>query len=185
MKIKNLNTLALNIIFIVLITACKQNTHTTNTSFDTPNTSTNSASETYTSKMTKADKKKYYNTSGNVVFEIKYKSDGFKLRTANSDLLWKIKLYENKMKISDNEENLNPFEIKFTNTQTAKLVKNDVTLARTSYNSDKNEQIISAENASPEFYNQKYTPSLLVLKIPEMQDNEKQILIKELALKGY
>ena len=38
--------------------------------------------------------------------------DGFKVRTPDATLLWKIKLYEDKIKISDNEENRNPWVLK-------------------------------------------------------------------------
>ncbi|HWW59850.1 MAG TPA: hypothetical protein VN181_00655 [Thermoanaerobaculia bacterium] len=45
-------------------------------------------------------------------FEIKPGDDGFKLRHADGKLLWKVKFKDGKIKISDNEENLNPFELK-------------------------------------------------------------------------
>lgn len=45
-------------------------------------------------------------------FEIKPGDDGFKLRHADGKLLWKVKFKSDKIKISDNEENANPFELK-------------------------------------------------------------------------
>ena len=70
-------------------------------------------SNTYTAKE-KEDKRKYY-TNGTLTYEVKIKDDSYKLRDASSKLLWKVKTYPDKLKISDNEENLNPFEIKNNN----------------------------------------------------------------------
>ena len=46
------------------------------------------------------------------LFEVKPGDDGFKLRHADGKLLWKVKFKDGKIRISDNEENLNPFELK-------------------------------------------------------------------------
>ena len=56
--------------------------------------------------------KRKYALNGSIVIEIKRSDDGFKVRTADGKLLWKIKNKEDKIKISDNEENKNPFELK-------------------------------------------------------------------------
>lgn len=65
-----------------------------------------------TGRLSKNDKTKYYDPSGDVIAEIKYKETGFKLRKPDGTLLWKIKIKDNKIKISDNAENKNPYEIK-------------------------------------------------------------------------
>ncbi len=57
-------------------------------------------------------KRKYRSGNGPVVFEIKPNENGFKLRTADGALRWKVKISADKIKISDNEENNNPFELK-------------------------------------------------------------------------
>ena len=125
-------------------------------------TTTSQNGTSYTSKMTKADKKKYFDASDNVVYEVKYKEDGFKLRTASSQLLWKVKLYDKKIKISDNEENINPYEIKIMDNGEAKLVKNEEKIARTTN-----------------------TATTLVNDIKEMAADQKIIIISELETKGY
>ena len=56
--------------------------------------------------------KRKYSSGGTVLFEVKGDADGFKLRTPAGGLLYKIKFYEDKVKVSDNEENTNPFELK-------------------------------------------------------------------------
>lgn len=57
-------------------------------------------------------KVKYANDAGKTIYEIKPSDDGFKLRTAEGKLLWKVKFYDAKVKVSDNEENLNPWQLK-------------------------------------------------------------------------
>ncbi|WP_282049914.1 hypothetical protein [Maribacter aquivivus] len=64
----------------------------------------------YTFKS-KPDKHKFY-ANGQMKYEVKFKEESFKLRDADSDLLWKIKIYPDKVKISDNEENENAFEVR-------------------------------------------------------------------------
>ncbi|WP_028888857.1 hypothetical protein [Tenacibaculum ovolyticum] len=64
----------------------------------------------YTMKS-KPTKHKFY-TDGKMKYEVKFKEDGLKLRDKNSNLLWKVKIYADKIKISDNEENNNPFVIR-------------------------------------------------------------------------
>jgi hypothetical protein len=44
--------------------------------------------------------------------EVKISEAGFKVRTPASQLLWKIKVADDKIKVSDNEENLNPWTLK-------------------------------------------------------------------------
>ncbi|MFS4491825.1 hypothetical protein [Maribacter sp. 2308TA10-17] len=155
MNTLNTKITQLKYIFIALLTvafiSCK-NANTTNTSVGN-----------LTSKMTKPDKKKYFDSSNSVVYEVKYKDDGFKLRTASSDLLWKVKLYDSKVKISDNEENLNPYEIKKMDTGESKLEKNDMTIERSTTEDARN----------------------LVYKIDEIPQDQQEILISELKEKGF
>ncbi|MDY3319778.1 hypothetical protein PG637_10255 [Riemerella anatipestifer] len=84
------------------------------------------ADKIYESKS-KGDKKKYY-SNGAFTYEVKLKDDGFKLRNAESKLLWKVKIYPDKIKISDNEESTNPFEIKNRN-GSIEIIKNEHKIA--------------------------------------------------------
>lgn len=59
----------------------------------------------------KGEKLKFF-TNGELAYEIKFKDEGFKLKDASSKLLWKVKVAPDKIKISDNEEGQNPYEIK-------------------------------------------------------------------------
>lgn len=55
----------------------------------------------------KGEKRKYESV------EVKYGDEGgFKVRTLDGKLLWKVKVTPEKIKVSNNEENANPFELK-------------------------------------------------------------------------
>jgi len=59
------------------------------------------------------EKRKYRRASGGPqLCEVKPGEAGFKLRTSDGKLLWKVKLDTDKIKISDNEENKNPWSLK-------------------------------------------------------------------------
>lgn len=64
----------------------------------------------YTHKS-KPDKHKFY-ANGTMKYEVKLKEESLKLRDKNSKLLWKVKIYPDKIKISNNEENENAFVIR-------------------------------------------------------------------------
>ena len=144
---------------LVLLASCKTETKNSGNAAVT----TTVATSGLRSEMTKPDKKKYYNNADDVVYEVKYKPDSFKLRTASSELIWKVKLYDAKIKISDNEENLNPFEIKKLENGEAKLEKNEETIARG-----------LAASASD-----------LVFQISTMPKEQQEILVAELKAKGF
>ena len=54
----------------------------------------------------KGEKRKYES------LEVKFGDEGFKVRTLDGKLLWKVKVTPDKIKVSDNEENKNPYELK-------------------------------------------------------------------------
>jgi hypothetical protein len=67
-------------------------------------------------------KRKYSSASGSAMFEVKPGDNGFKLRTADGKLRWKVKISPEKVKISDNEENNNPYELKARDGDRVKVV---------------------------------------------------------------
>lgn len=72
----------------------------------------------------KGEKLKFYNNSEQMVAEIKYSESGFKVRDANSALKWKVKAYDEKIKIANNESMDNPLEIKLKNAQKITVAEN-------------------------------------------------------------
>lgn len=69
-------------------------------------------------------KRKYTIGDGPVLYEIKPDNDssGFKLRGADGKLRWKVKVSPDKIKISDNENNDRPFELKVKEGNRVKVV---------------------------------------------------------------
>lgn len=57
-------------------------------------------------------KREYAQVGGAALGEVKPGDEGFKLKTPDSRLLWKVKLKDGKVKISDNEENARPVVVK-------------------------------------------------------------------------
>ncbi len=96
------------------------------------------------------DDKRKAESNGTIIAEIKYKEEGFKLRTAEGNLKWKVKINAEKVKISDNEENNNPFEIKIDKDKnTAKVKRNETEIAKATLQN--NQLKITANNLTFEF----------------------------------
>jgi len=82
------------------------------------------------SVVMKGDKNKYQDAQGIGIAETKAKdADGFKIRTPDGQtLLWKVKLDAAKIKVSNNEENKNPYELKKKDGK-IKISRNNVEIA--------------------------------------------------------
>jgi hypothetical protein len=124
------------------------------------------------------DKRKYQ--GNNAVTEVKYKDDGFKLRSADGKLLWKVKITEDKIKISNNEEGKNPLELKLSENEKAKVKKDDHEIGKIKFNASKKEIeagdfIVKADKLSLAYC------ILLATEIPE---RDKFILMTEIIGKG-
>ncbi len=134
------------------------------------------AGHDYTSKLN-GDKRKY---EGNKeIVEVKYKDDGFKVRTADGKLLWKVKITDDKIKISDNEESKNPWEIKISESGKAKVKKEDKDIGKVKLNQSKkeieaSEFVIKADKLSLAYG---------VLLINEIPERDKFIIMTELIAK--
>ncbi len=69
------------------------------------------------------EKRRYRRASTGAAFvEVKTSDNGFKVRTPDSRLLWKVKLDDDKIKVSDNEENRNPWVLKTKYDDKAKVL---------------------------------------------------------------
>ena len=96
----------------------------------------------------KGEKRKY-ETNGDVTAEIKYSDDGFKLRSADGQLRWKVKIYDDKIKISNNEDGDNAYQVRESDADKVKVKLNDTEIgaARAKQEGVK----ISTEDGSVEF----------------------------------
>jgi len=135
------------------------------------------AGHDYTSKLN-GDKRKY---EGNKeIVEVKYKDEGFKVRTADGKLLWKVKITEDKIKISDNEESKNPWELKISESGKAKVKKEDKEIGKVKFDQSKkeiqtSEFIIKADKLSLAY---------CILLINEIPERDKFIIMTEIIAKG-
>lgn len=137
----------------------------------------------YQAKL-KGEKRKYAVSSGDIVAEVKFKEDAFKVRTPSGDLLWKIKLYDDKVKISDNEENQNPYEIKSGDAEKAKVKKDDNEIGKIKLKLEDKLIEITSDSKSYTVDGKKISLAYGVLLIDEIPDNLKYIIMSELLAKG-
>jgi hypothetical protein len=69
------------------------------------------------------EKRRYRDAATGAAFvEVKTGDNGFKVRTPDSKLLWKVKIDTDKIKVSDNEENKNPWVLKTKYDDKAKVL---------------------------------------------------------------
>jgi len=114
-------------------------------------------------------------------YAVKFSDDGFKLRDHNEELLWKVKLYEDKVKIADNEEMTNAYEIKLKEEGRIKLEKNESLLTELRQNADA-EWFQVNEHYRTQGTGLSLAPAILLIE--ELKEVEKFILMAELKAKG-
>jgi len=170
----------ITLIAILFISGCKNNTETNTTKDSVTDTTTTTDMEANTSisnangvniggfnldpleiyangkkylHKSKPNKHKFY-TNGTMVYEVKFKESSFKLRDKNSNLLWKVKIYPDKIKISDNEENENAYIIK-NYPEKIKIKRNDIELTQVKLDQSTlyaNDKIIYKISNNPDSY---------------------------------
>jgi hypothetical protein len=129
------------------------------------------------------EKRKYRRGAGGPpVCEVKPGDAGFKLRTTDGKLLWKVKLADDKIKVSDNEENANPYSIKTKYPDKAKVVDAaEKELAEVRFGPDKT-KVKGADGAelwecrSP----RRRTASFGVLVLEKIPEEHRAILMAEI-----
>ncbi len=131
---------------------------------------------------TKDDKRKYALENGSLIAEVKFKdADGFKVRTSDGTLLWKIKIAADKIKISDNEENQNAFEIK-KNADGAKIERGETKLGEVKFYPDK-QKIKVKDAADREIFDGNtniYSTAYGVLALNKIPEDLRLIILAEL-----
>ena len=132
----------------------------------------------------KGEKRKYSNEKG-LVYAIKYKSDGFKLRTEAGQLIWKIKHSQEKIKVSDNEENLNPYEIKPKEKGRVKLKRNGEELGSARLRAAENKIEVGAGPLSYDLATTEFHMAFGVLAIQEINLHQRLIIVAELIDRGF
>ncbi len=135
---------------------------------------------------TKGDKRKYMLEGGSQIAEVKVKdADGFKVRTNDGKLLWKVKIDADKIKISDNEENQNAFEIKKKD-DGAKIERNETKLGEVKFYKDR--QKVKVKDATDqELFDSntdKYSVAYGVLGLSEIPEDLRFIIFAELLARN-
>ncbi len=111
---------------------------------------------------------------------------GFKLTLPDGTLLWKVKLKEGKLKVSNNEENKNPFEIKKksdakivveTETDTLGVVRWDAEKMQAVVRNVDGEDILTGSFS-------RFSSLFGMLVIQAVPSDQRTIIITELALRG-
>lgn len=136
-------------------------------------------------EMRETGKRKYEMEGGKVIAEVKADDGAFKLRTVDGKLLWKVKLADDKIKISDNEENENPYELKMRDDE-VKVEENGSEIGKVKFYSDRAK--VKVKDASDKELYESNTDKrstmyglLLMTRIPE---TERYIIMAELLARG-
>ena len=134
----------------------------------------------------KGDKRKYAPEGGNQIAEVKIKDEGgFKVRTNDGKLLWKIKIDADKIKISDNEENQNAFELKKRD-DGAKIERGGTKLGEVKFYKDRAK--IKVKDASDkelfDVNSDKYSVAFGVLALSEIPEDLRFIIFAELLARN-
>jgi hypothetical protein len=127
------------------------------------------------------DKRKYYSSSEVMEYAVKYSEDGFKLRDRNENMIWKVKLYEDKIKIASNEEMQGAYEVKLREGGKLKVERNERELYALHLTEDDNWSSIENKYSTKGF-GVSLAPGLLL--ISELKDREKFIIMAELVALG-
>jgi hypothetical protein len=126
-------------------------------------------------------KRKYSTDNGPVMFEVKPGDSGFKLRTADGTLRWKVKVAKDKIKISDNEENNNPFELKVREDGVKVVAPGERELGKVKRDSSKGDIVVEDASGAKSFrIDGPATPAYGVMLLDSIPPPQKYMLIAEL-----
>jgi hypothetical protein len=178
----------------VALYACSPGSSTTGSgTFSVNNTKTNAVTEISISDdvvvsgptgtltgIVKKDKRKYYGSSNEMKFAVKFSDDGFKLRDHNEQLLWKVKWYDDKIKVADNEEMTSAFEIKLRDEGKLKLERNESIITEIRLSDTEEWMVIDGYKIKG--VGVSLAPGLLLIK--DLDEMEKLILMAEVRAKG-
>lgn len=124
-------------------------------------------------------KRKYRIGTSAVMYEVKPNENGFKLRLADGKLLWKVKISDDKIKISDNEENANPFELKKRDDGVKVVAPGDRELGRV-----RGSEIENASSKTLFVASGKSSDAYGVLLLDAIPEPQRYILLAEILSRG-
>jgi len=144
-----------------------------------------SAARVLRGSMRGTGKRKYEIEGGPLIAEVKADNDAFKIRSADGKLLWKVKLAADKIKISDNEENLNPYVLKLRD-DGWKVEENESSIGEVKFYADRGKIKVKDGGDAELFESNGDRPSAMygVMLMKRIPETERAIIMAELAARG-
>jgi len=136
-------------------------------------------------KTKDSGKKKYELEGGGLIAKVKPKDSGFKVKNPEGKLRWKVKISDEKIKISDNEENKNPYVLKIKS-EKIKVSRGDTFLGEVKFYPDAG-KIKVKDLSNIDLYKvktSKLSAMYGVLLMDDIPNMEKYILMAELMERG-
>lgn len=146
----------------------------------------NGATRVLRGEPNEKDKRKYESENGGRVAEVKPSDDGFKIRTPDGNLLWKVKIAPDKVKVSNNEENNNPFELEWKGRERVKVTLEQNELGEMKFDRDRQKVKVKDAGESEVFESNTERPSAAygVLLLQTIPQPERYIIMAELLARG-
>ena len=134
----------------------------------------------------RGDKRRYRRESdGNAVAEVKFSDQGFKLRTRDSQLLWKVKFGDEKIKISNNEQNQYPWVLKTGYSDKAKIMApSESEIGEVRFQGERTKVKDAAGNEQYLIDTAQRSAAFGVLQMTDIPDEQRSILMVELLASG-
>lgn len=132
------------------------------------------------------EKRTYRRASGGgAVYEVKPGESGFKVRTADGKLLWKVKLADDKIKVSDNQENRNPWSLKTKYDDKVKVVDaSEKEVAEVKFYPDRTKVKDASGKELWECGVAKRTAAFGVLALETIPEEQRAVLAAEILARG-
>ena len=131
-------------------------------------------------------KRKYELEGRGLVAEVKPDDRGFKVRTIEGVLLWKVTMAGDTIKVSNNEEHTNPFLLESKGADRVKVARDTTELGAVRFYRDRGK--IKVENAAGveqfESNTTRYSPMYGLVLITEIPDTERFIVMAEVLARG-
>ncbi len=134
-------------------------------------------------RLSKNGKSKYRDQSNVNRYEVKYSDDGFKLRDSNGNLLWKLKYKADKIKLSNNEEMKNAYDIKQKGEKII-VTQNDNPVDSLNLGSGSVPAVIKTSNRTLVISGPTRSPAFALLRFSSIPAELQMILITEVLLSG-
>ncbi|MCI0489061.1 MAG: hypothetical protein L0229_20915 [Blastocatellia bacterium] len=137
-------------------------------------------------ELKESGKRKYALEGGGQVAEVKADEKAFKVRTADGRLLWKVKLAEDKIKISDNEEGLNPFVLDIKSDDRIKVLRDAEEIGKVNFYRDRAKVKVKDARDAELFDSNtdRYSAMYGVLLMDRIPETERYIIMAEILHRG-